>query len=1626
MGARHEVQGSAETAVFDAGKLSILIRQIALALEGMHQTVFGDTVSTLAWQNLNLSTPESDALPAPNESLIEALNSADDSALETIVLSLNDETRTAIADAFPALFGHQADQFPSALNIDFLAPEVLPVAGFDTFFVPQKPTISQPETQLASYSAATLSPMAVAGPPQVFNVLLATPHPPVATDDIATTSEDVPLNAINVLLNDSDADGDPLIVTSASAVNGTVTINPDNTLNYTPTPHFNGNDSISYSISDGLGGSDSATVSITVVPVNDPPQALNDSATTSEDTAITDIPVLTNDSDPDLDVLTVISASADHGTVSINANGTLDYLPDSNFNGTDLITYNISDGQGGTASATVTITVNATDDLNAADDSFVTNEDVAISNTVASNDSTTSGGTLSFSLNTDVTHGTLSLDSDGSFVYTPDLNYVGNDSFSYQVSDSETGETLIQNVAITVQPFSPLTAADDNFDLSEDTVLNGDVSLNDNTSSGGTLSFAVNSSTSFGSLVLDTDGSFSYTPDANYNGADSFTYIVSDPVSGDSVTKTVSLDVLPVADLSAADDSFTVAEDSLLSTTVSSNDSTTSGGMLSFSLDTDVSHGTLTFNADGSFNYQADSNYNGSDSFRYLVSDAASGESSLQDVDISITPVNDAPQLNNASAQLAEPDLIPTSTDSGSLSFVDADGDSQTMTLLAPSSALTSNGQTIIWTGANTDTLIGRADGTEILRITIDNNGQYQVMLSGPVDHPLAGSQDTLNFDITVQSTDGTATGFALLSISIEDDMPIVSDALTLFSISGASLSADGNALGDTGSYGQDGGFISKVTIGGYTYVYDADDNTVTQTGHSDLVSDYAFDDVSHVLTVNTFKGETLSVNLLSADYSYLAGNSNDLAAPADSDPEVSISDSGGLLNIVNADALGLIDLSAQQRLTASDADNDIEQLVVRADSLISLGVGSFYLLSYSTDMAAEFGLSVVSADDIASFLGITTQSYAALTITASDGGSIDNAQLNEFLATVFVEEFGLLNLGLTPTLTVSATDSRAVTVTDSDVDLLGLSLLGSNSTADGIQEGDANNNTIDGTADDDRLYGYNGDDTLNGLAGNDLLRGGAGTDVINGGDGNDLIIGGSGSDTLTGGDGSDVYRWQADDAGDDIITDFDNSSLASGGDILDFAGLLNGEGVLNTHPGNLTNYLHFSLSGADTLIYISTDGSFSGGFNLLDADQLVTLSNTDLVSGFNDDEAIIAALLQAGKLIVDEADSTTDMLAGSTRVDFEVVDNDGDFDNSAVIFDATGAAAPAPSTNSAPNVQLQDAALLGVIGLSALNLIDFSDQDLNAADIDGNLQQVSIQYNAFIGLGAYTVSASSAIAETLGLNIEINNDPGLLGLVNPSSTLTITALDGGTISNLAINELLATVTFNNGGSVIDSSLLTLNVLNATTLTATDDQGLTTSQNLASLTDINLLDSLSGTDSIISGTAADDSLDGSSGKDRLYGFDGTDTLSGQGGDDLLRGGAGDDQLSGNDGNDLVIGGSGNDTLQGGAGADVFRFESGDEGTTVTPAEDVITDFDQNAGDALDLSDLLIGESVDNLLDYLDFNFDGNDTSINVSVDGSGDVTQVITLQNSDITAAGTLNNQQIIDALLDSASLITD
>jgi len=501
---------------------------------------------------------------------------------------------------------------------------------------------------------------------------------PVANDQSVSTNEDTNLG---VTLTASDVDGDSLsYIVVSNPAHGNLTGTAPN-LTYHPDANYNGSDSFTFKANDSQVDSNIATVSINIAAVNDEPVANDQSVSTNEDT---DLGITLTASDADGDSLSYsVESNPSHGTLSGTAPN-LTYHPDANYNGPDSFTFKANDGQGDSNVATIGITVNAEGDAPVAvADSYNVDEDQTLTvNTpgVLTNDSDNDGDPLTAVLQSDVAHGTLNLNANGSFTYTPTADFNGTDSFTYAASDgSSNSNTVIVTIIVNAVNDVPV-AKDDNYNVNEDSTLNipvPGVLSNDTDADNDALTVSIVSNAQHGNVTLNADGSFLYTPDAEYSGTDTFTYSASDS-NANSNTATVTITVDAVNDSPVAgNDSYSVNEDTTLTVPASGvlgNDTDPDGDPLTASLQSNVSHGTLTFNANGAFVYTPNSNFNGFDSFTYMVSDG-NANSNIATVLITVNAVNDNPAAGNDSYSVNEDQTLTVNAAGVLTNDSDVDGD---------------------------------------------------------------------------------------------------------------------------------------------------------------------------------------------------------------------------------------------------------------------------------------------------------------------------------------------------------------------------------------------------------------------------------------------------------------------------------------------------------------------------------------------------------------------------------------------------------------------------------------------------------------------------------------------------------------------------------------------------------------------------------------------------------------------------------------------------------------------------------------------------------------------------------------------------------------------------------------
>ena len=395
-------------------------------------------------------------------------------------------------------------------------------------------------------------------------------------DDSYTTPEDTALAiaAPGVTDNDADLVGNSLRASLVSPPShGTLTLRNDGSFTYTPAANYNGPDSFTYKANDGAADSNVATVAITVTPVNDAPVAAGDSYTTAEDMPLSVAAPGLQANDTDLDgdlVLSVVVVAPQHGMVVLNANGSFTYTPGQDYHGPDSFTYKNNDRKLDSNAATVTIEVTSVEDPPLAlDDQYGLNEDLpltVVAPGVLGNDRDGDDDSLTATQLSSPSHGVLVFSSDGSFQYTPSLNFNGTDKFTYRVSDGHSATLSVATVTLTVAAVNdPPTLRDDKgttnvnspMTFTASQLLGNDVGgpvgpagTVDNEAAQTLTVTGVSSRSAAGGSVLLNAGLITYTPPPNFHGTDTATYDVQDdglPLPAHA-TGTLTITVLPIND----------------------------------------------------------------------------------------------------------------------------------------------------------------------------------------------------------------------------------------------------------------------------------------------------------------------------------------------------------------------------------------------------------------------------------------------------------------------------------------------------------------------------------------------------------------------------------------------------------------------------------------------------------------------------------------------------------------------------------------------------------------------------------------------------------------------------------------------------------------------------------------------------------------------------------------------------------------------------------------------------------------------------------------------------------------------------------------------------------------------
>ncbi|WP_395339116.1 tandem-95 repeat protein [Ningiella sp. W23] len=603
------------------------------------------------------------------------------------------------------------------------------------------------------------------------------PDAPVANPDAATTAEETPVT-IDVLGNDTDADGDALTVTLATSPDGTVTVNPDGSITFTPEPEFSGTATIVYEISDGNGGTATSNAVVTVAPVNDDPIGTGQSLTTPEDTPISFNPLI-GASDPDGDALRVTNVSASSGTVTLNPDGTISFIPAPDFTGSVTITYDIDDGNGGVVSVTSTVDVTPVNDAPVANaDSAATPEDTPVTVDVLSNDTDADGDELSIASATSP-NGTVAILPSGEIVFTPNPDFNGTALITYTLEDEtglvDTGTLTIDVTDVNDPPLVPGQILPGR----EDTPVIFDP-LKDASDADGDDLTITDLAVSSGTVVENADGTITFTPDPDFNGPVTVTYNVDDG-NGGVTPVTVEINVEPEIDPPVANpDVASTPEDTPITIDAIANDTDPDGDVIDITSAVSA-QGDVSIDAAGNVLFTPNEDFTGEALINYTLTDAT-GEVTTGTITVDVTPVNDPPVASDQTLVALED--TPLRIDP-LLTATDIDGDTLTVTDLVVSSG------TISLNADGTVTFTPDPDFNGPVTLTYnvdDGNGgvvpvtvfiNVQEVVDAPVANPDTAStneDEAVTIDVLSNDTDVDSTELSITTATSADGDVVITD----------------------------------------------------------------------------------------------------------------------------------------------------------------------------------------------------------------------------------------------------------------------------------------------------------------------------------------------------------------------------------------------------------------------------------------------------------------------------------------------------------------------------------------------------------------------------------------------------------------------------------------------------------------------------------------------------------------------------------------------------------------------------------------------------------------------------------------------------------------------------------
>ena len=1103
------------------GGTTIEDKSITLDVLSQASDIDGDTLSISA-----ITQGQKGAVSVVNDKLVYTPN-ANMNGSDTVAYTISDGhggvvTRTlgvtiaAVNDAPTAGLASTTTIEDQSITLDVLS-QVSDVDGDTSFTISditqgQKGTISIVNNKIIYTSKAnangkdtftyTISDSHGASVIKAVDVdITAVNDAPAASLATATTSEDASV-ILDVLSQASDIDGDTIVIFGITqGQKGSVSVT-NNKIVYSPMTNANGDDTFTYTLSDGHGGIITKTANVTINAVNDAPVAGLGAAVTIEDRSVI-LDVLAQASDVDGDNVTIAGVGqGQKGVVSI-VNNKVVYIPNANVNGNDSFTYTLIDGHGGTTIRTINMSITPENDpLSANLTAAGTIEDTAVILDVLSQASDIDGDTLSIFGITQGEKGVVSI-ANNKIIYTPAANKNGNDTFTYTISDGH-GATVTKTVSVEVTPINDAPTATL---VTAEAIEDGSVILNVLSQAtdidGDVLSISGITQGNKG-VVSIVDNNVIYTPNPNVNGADTFTYEIIDRHGG-TISKTVNVNITAVNDIPTATlVNAVTAEDASVILNVLSQASDVDGDTLSISQVTQGQKGSVSIvNNQVVYTPNADATRN--DSFTYTLSDNHGG-TITKTVGVTITAVNDTPTANLVTATTIEDGSVRLNVLSQA---ADVDGDS-----------------------------------LSISDITQGTKGSVTIVDNKVVYTPNVNTNGVDAFTYTISDGHGgTITKTVDVGITAVNDAPVVGTLNNQTVVGGdhfniALGSAFNDADGDALSYSiaQSGGTALPSWL-----QYDAPTKSLSGT------APVAFSGLLNlVIQASDGHGGTASANFGFQVNSPIITSDLRSGISVTQDRDVNVTYMGGSAGYHNS--LGYYRIDAAGRIHDTQMVF-IDQHAVRIGTDLRLGtlaagdaIGFFILANgysgvFSDGAGRQITLSQAQADNGAfSFVENGTA-----------GSTFRYTSINGTVYTYTKEIYHSIQNGM-----AQNPDGINHVIMDLDSNGQGVNLWFEDLLGGGDRDFNDLMVHVDleiggySTGYDQKIEGWNTSESLAGTHGNDTIRGWHGNDTIDGGAGKDSLTGGNGVDTFVFSSLTDSSINQC-----DIILDF-----ADGQDKIDLRGL--------------------------------------------------------------------------------------------------------------------------------------------------------------------------------------------------------------------------------------------------------------------------------------------------------------------------------------------------------------------------------------------------------------------------------------------------------------------------------------